>query len=177
MDENREEQQIDLRDYLRVVLKRRWTVIAVFAIIVVTAAIYSFTATPIYQATTRLIIEKENPNVVSIQEVMAIDSSGTDYYQTQYKIIESRAVARDVIKRLKLDENEEFVTPKGKEGVLSGITGAIGQAVSSITSLFKGKEKEGDSGPADTRPRTAGFPPKLPTALRPHTSTRTWRPS
>ncbi|PKN64322.1 MAG: hypothetical protein CVU57_15600 [Deltaproteobacteria bacterium HGW-Deltaproteobacteria-15] len=157
MDENREEQQIDLRDYLRVVLKRRWTVIAVFAIIVVTAAIYSFTATPIYQATTRLIIEKENPNVVSIQEVMAIDSSGTDYYQTQYKIIESRAVARDVIKRLKLDENEEFVTPKGKEGVLSGITGAIGQAVSSITSLFKGKEKEGDSGPADESSKDSGL--------------------
>ena len=99
MEENREE-HIDLRDYLRVIMKRRWTIITCFVIIVVTVAIATFTKTPIYRATIKLIIEKENPNVVSIQEVMSVDASGTDYYQTQYKIIESRSIAREVIKRL-----------------------------------------------------------------------------
>ena len=111
---SRDEEHIDLRDYLRVLVKRRWTIIAVFAVIFITVAIYTFTATPIYQATTRLVIEKENPNVVSIEEVMAVDSSGSDYYQTQYKIIESRGVARDVINRLHLVDSEEFFPkPKG----------------------------------------------------------------
>ncbi|NQT70929.1 MAG: exopolysaccharide biosynthesis protein, partial [Desulfobacteraceae bacterium] len=91
-------EQINFRDYLRVILKRRWAIIAVFAVVVVSVTIYVYTATPIYKATSRLIIDKENPNVMSIQEVMAVDASGTDYYQTQYKIIESRNVARAVIK-------------------------------------------------------------------------------
>jgi len=123
MDQNTEE-QINLRDYLRVTQKRRWTVITVFAIIVITVAIHAFTATPIYEAATRLIIDKENPNVVSIQEVMAFDASGTDYYQTQYRIIESRTVAREVIRRLNLDKSEEFF-PKPKDDVISNLKRSI----------------------------------------------------
>lgn len=107
MEENREE-QIDIREYLHVISRRRWTIITTFALIVVSTAIFTFTAPPVYEATTRLIIEKENPNIVSIQEVMAVDASGTDYYQTQYKIMESRSVARQVIQRLQLDKSEEF---------------------------------------------------------------------
>jgi exopolysaccharide transport family protein len=156
MDENREEQQIDLRDYLRVLIKRRWTIIAVFAIILITVSIQTFTATPIFQATTRLVIEKENPKVVSIQEVMAIDASGTEYYQTQHKIIESRVVAREVIKRLRLDENEEFV-PKGKEGVISRIKRSIRGGISSFKNLLRSPPRdarapmqESDAGPEDS---------------------------
>lgn len=144
MEENREE-QIDLRDYLRVILKRRWTVITVFTVIVVTTAIYAFTATPIYEATTRLIIDKENPNVMSIQEVMAVDASGTDYYQTQYKIIESRGVAREVIKRLHLEESEEFF-PKPKDNFISNLKRSIEETIhfwkEAIVSLLKTEKKE-----------------------------------
>jgi uncharacterized protein involved in exopolysaccharide biosynthesis len=84
-------QNVNLQDYLRVILKHQWTILTVFAVVVISVTLFSFTATPVYRATTRIIIEKENPKVVSIQEVMSVDSSGLDYYQTQYKIIESRA--------------------------------------------------------------------------------------
>jgi capsular exopolysaccharide synthesis family protein len=139
MEENTQD-RIDLRDYLRVVLKRKWTIITVFAVTVITVMIHAFTATPIYKATTRLIIDKENPNVVSIQEVMAVDASGTDYYQTQYKIIESRSVAAEVIRRMRLEENEEF-SPKPKDDLISNITRSIAEAFASwkdrLFSLFK----------------------------------------
>ena len=139
MEKEREE-QIDLRDYLRVILKRRWTIITVFAVMVITVTIHAYTATPIYEATIRLIIDKENPNVVSIQEVMAVDASGTDYYQTQYKIIESRSVAREVIKRLHLDESEEFF-PKPKDDLISNLKRSIQETLSfwidSVVSLLK----------------------------------------
>jgi len=119
MEENREE-QIDLRDYFRVMLKRRWTIMAIFALVVLSAAVHTFTATPIYRATSRIVIEKENPNLVSIQEVMAVDATGSDYYQTQYKIIESRAVARGVINHMNLSDSEEFF-PQPKDDVVSNI--------------------------------------------------------
>jgi len=143
MDQNTKE-QIHLRDYLRVIQKHRWTAITVFAIIVITVAIHAFTATPIYEATTRLIIDKENPNVVSIQEVMAIDASGTDYYQTQYKIIESRTVAREVIRRLHLDKSEEFF-PTPKDDAISNLKRSIKESIifcrDSIASLLRTEEE------------------------------------
>ena len=137
------EEQIDLRSYLRVILKRRWTIITVFAIIVVTVAINTFTAVPIYEATTRLVIEKENPKVVSIQEVLAIDASGTDYYQTQYKIIESRTVAREALSRLSLADKAALF-PAPKESFISNLTRSIRETIaswiSSIGSLLKTKD-------------------------------------
>jgi uncharacterized protein involved in exopolysaccharide biosynthesis len=141
------QEKIALRDYLRVFLKRRWTILAVFAVTVVTVTIHAFTATPVYKATTRLIIDKENPNVVSIQEVMAVDASGTDYYQTQYKIIESRSVAREVIRRLRLQESEEF-SPKPKETLLSkvrtSVRNTVTSAVGAIASLFRREQIPGE---------------------------------
>ncbi len=101
---------IDIRDYLHVILKRKWTIATFFTITVLTVAVYSFTATPSYRASTRIVIETENPNLVSIQEVLSVDATRSDYYQTQYKIIESRNVAREVIRRLQLDKKPEFAT-------------------------------------------------------------------
>jgi capsular exopolysaccharide synthesis family protein len=131
MAENQSE-EIDFRDYLRVILKRRWTIITIFAVIVIVVTIHAFTATPIYEATTRLIIEKENPNVISFQEVMAVNASGTDFYQTQYKIIESRSVAREVVRRLNQNEIEVFF-PKPKDDLISNL-------IASIKEIFKSKK-------------------------------------
>jgi succinoglycan biosynthesis transport protein ExoP len=156
IDQN-EEETIELRDYLRVIRKRKWTIITCVAVIVISVAIHSFTAIPIYEAATRLIIDKENPNVVSIQEVMAVDASGTDYYQTQYKIIESRTVAREVIKRLHLDESKEFF-PEPKNDFISSLRQSMRDTITywkdSIASLLRtehdissytGEESDADS--------------------------------
>ena len=140
------DKQINLQDYLRVILKHRWTILTVFAVIFVSVTIFTFTATPIYRATARLIIEKDDPKVVSIQEVMSVDSSGLDYYQTQYKIIESRSVAREVIRRLKLNENEEFV-PKPKDTFLDNIRQSIADGVTFVGSLLKTEKPQKPTDP------------------------------
>ena len=136
-----EMKDVNPQDYLRVVLKHRWTIATVFAVVFVSVLIFTFTATPIYMGTARVIIEKENPKVVSMQEVMTVDSSGLDYYQTQYKIIESRTVAREVVRRLKLDRHEEFV-PKPKEGLFYDIVYFVPNTIGYIRSLFKTDEQQ-----------------------------------
>ena len=151
--EEHTEKQIDLRQYLGVMIKRRWIIFTIFTVLVLTVAVNTFTAVPIYQATARIVIEKENPNLVSIQEVMAVDSTGTDYYQTQYKIIESRAVAREVIRRLDLDNSTEFF-PEPKDNFISNIKGWIRDTLSNakewIKSLLKTEEdKDGANIRAD----------------------------
>jgi len=151
--EEHKEKQIDLRQYLGVMIKRRWVIFTIFTVLVLTVAVNTFTAVPIYQATARIVIEKENPNLVSIQEVMAVDSTGTDYYQTQYKIIESRAVAREVIRRLDLSNSTEFF-PQPKDTIISNIKGWIRDTLSNarawIKSLLKtGEDKDGANAQAE----------------------------
>lgn len=97
---NTETTEIHLREYLQVLKKRRWTVIAIFVIFVTLVSVYTLTSEPIYQATVQLLIERDNPKVVSIQEVLAIDATSTDYYQTQYELLKSDNLARRVVRRL-----------------------------------------------------------------------------
>jgi succinoglycan biosynthesis transport protein ExoP len=105
------QQQNHLRDYLRVFQKRRWTVISAFVILVTLVAVMTFTAEPVYRSTVQILIERENPNVVSIQEVMAIDATATDFYQTQYEILKSETLARRVMDRMNLWRHPEIAGP------------------------------------------------------------------
>ncbi len=95
-----------LQDYIYILMKRRWLVLTVFLAIVVTAVLYSFTATPIYKANTQLLIERDTPRVLDVRDIMP--ASGEEFYQTQYKLLESRALARRVMEKLQLKENDRF---------------------------------------------------------------------
>ncbi len=63
------EEKIHLRDYVRVMLRRMWIVIVSLIISVTTVTIFSIKATPNYQATTLVTITRDNPNVVSLEDV------------------------------------------------------------------------------------------------------------
>ena len=103
-----EEKEVHLRDYWKVIQKRKWTIIAFFSIVVIATAVGTYTARPIYRGTTTIEINKENPQIVDFKEIFTVNMEDTDYYQTQYKILESRTLARRVIQALKLSESPEF---------------------------------------------------------------------
>jgi exopolysaccharide transport family protein len=124
-----EEKEVNLRDYWKVIRKRQWIIIAFFLIVVITTAIGTFTMKPIYRGTATIQINKENPQVVNFQEIFAVNMVDMDYYQTQYKILESRSLAKRAIHSLKLSEHPEFLpkpeTPfqKWKSNILNSISG------------------------------------------------------
>lgn len=89
-------------------VKRRWVVLTFLCIVFATVTIASFVMTPQYTATATVKIEKESPNVLTFQEVLAIDASTYDFYRTQYKILESRALAGRVVDSLHLTAHPEY---------------------------------------------------------------------
>lgn len=111
------EEEVSFKDYLRVILKRKWTVFNFFIILVTIVAIGSFKMKPVYEATTRLLIEKEKSNNMSFQEIVGVETSQEDYYQTQYKIIKSRRFAREVVKKLHLERISGFTAGTKKDTV------------------------------------------------------------
>jgi succinoglycan biosynthesis transport protein ExoP len=77
--------------------------------IVTTVTIATFMMKPMYKSTITIKIENENPKILSFEDVVGIEKADQDYYQTQYKILKSRNLAKRVIRSLKLDSNPEFV--------------------------------------------------------------------
>ena len=120
-----------LMDYVRVLYKRRWAGGAVFLTIVLGVTIYTFTATPVYEAGTRLLIEADNPNVLSFKQVIEEEQQRADYYQTQYNILQSRALARKTLDALKLWKTPPF----GGERDGFSVRNAIGGSIAWVTGL------------------------------------------
>lgn len=108
-----EKSEVDLRDYWKVIRKRRWTIIAFFLIVVMTTTVATYTMKPIYRGTTSVQINKENPQIVDFKEIFAVNTMDMDYYQTQYKILESRTLARRVVQSMNLGEHPEFLPKPG----------------------------------------------------------------
>jgi len=105
--------QVHLLDYVKVLHKRRVAALTAFLLVFVSTGVYTFTAKPIYEAKVQILIEKENANVVSFKEVFEQNQVADDYYQTQYKILQSRALARRTLEALRLWDHPQF-NPKGE---------------------------------------------------------------
>jgi succinoglycan biosynthesis transport protein ExoP len=114
------EEEVHLRDYLNVILKRKKFVLLFLASVFVTTLILTFMMTPLYKATTVIKIMGENPNVLSFAEVQGL-RTGPDYYQTQYEILKSRSLAERVIRKLNLDKDDDFMPVKSKIDKIKGV--------------------------------------------------------
>lgn len=104
-----EPKEVELRDYWKVILKRKWTIVSFTFIVLLATGVMTFTMRPIYRSTATIQINKENPQVVDFKEIFSVNTMEMDYYQTQYRILESRTLAKRVIHSLKLSEHPEFL--------------------------------------------------------------------
>ena len=102
-------QESTLREYMRVLIKRKWLVLAVAAGIFMTVAIASLRQTPIYEAVGRIVVNKADSNVITFKDSMPV----MDYYDqsdldTEVRILQSDLMALQVIRQLNLDRRPEF---------------------------------------------------------------------
>ncbi len=119
-----QEEEIHARDYLHILLRRKWTALTFLVITVTTVLIGTFLMTPVYRSSVTIKIDKENPNVLQFKDVVEIEKAADDYYQTQYKILKSRNLAKRVIRALKLDRHPEFAVAKQAEKKVEAGEGA-----------------------------------------------------
>jgi len=92
------EQELNIREYLHVIYRKRWLILSITVVLCTLTLMHSFMMKPVYRATTRVLIQRESPRVVNIEEVAPADYAAREYYQTQINILESRALAERVNK-------------------------------------------------------------------------------
>jgi succinoglycan biosynthesis transport protein ExoP len=106
---------LHLRDYGRVLSERRSVVITCLILVVASTALFTFLAVPQYQATTTIQIERKAPEALSFGEGTGSSDyyDYQDFYQTQYKVLQSRTVLRLAAERLDLPNRPEYASRKG----------------------------------------------------------------
>lgn len=98
----------DLLEYWRVIQKRRATILTTVFIIFTVALFATLKEKRVYEARTLIEIQKENPDIPTLQELFQVESISDTYLETQNRILKSEALARRVISQLKLDQLAEF---------------------------------------------------------------------
>ena len=124
-----EERELHIRDYARVVVKRRYTVYAVFTVIFLLFIIATFTTTPLYMATTKVLMEKSSPAITSMP--FYFEPYDPDFFETQYQLINSPTVAERVVDILLKDP--QFIQQSGAQ---QKSTGFVGGTASWFADLF-----------------------------------------
>ncbi|MFZ5998204.1 MAG: GumC family protein [Nitrospirota bacterium] len=128
-----EEKEIHLRDYLNVIRKRRQTVYTFFVIVFVAVLIGTLSTRSLYQATTKILIDRNDPRPLANAGYVPHDP---EFYETQYQLIKSRAVAQKVVELLNLDKSYDAEKLRGSS-FIGGIFGWVGGLIPSGSSESK----------------------------------------
>lgn len=90
----KDEDEIDLLAYWQILQKRKWLVLGVLASVLALTLLITLLTPPVYRATTTLQIDRESMQVVQVEGLQAPEAANSgDFYQTQYELLKSRALA------------------------------------------------------------------------------------
>jgi succinoglycan biosynthesis transport protein ExoP len=103
------DQTLHLRDLLRIFLKRKWTILAIFAISALLSVVLTYLAPPVYRASTTIQIERFAPQVMNFKDVSpaeTYDYDSGDFYYTNYELLKSRTLAERAAEDMGLRKNQ-----------------------------------------------------------------------
>lgn len=109
-----------LRDYLAVVLKRKWLILSLVVVVTSLVTVQMYRQPPIYEAETMIQIEQKK-GVVKTKELILNTGNDPTYWNTQLKLLENPQLARQVILALDLQNNPTFLEGQTNSGFLAGI--------------------------------------------------------
>ncbi|HKS28037.1 MAG TPA: polysaccharide biosynthesis tyrosine autokinase [Pyrinomonadaceae bacterium] len=110
-----------LREYIGVVLKRRWLILSLVVVVTSLVAIQMYRMPSIYQSTATILIEPKKASVtLPADKAIVINQEDPGYYQTQLRLLQSPALARQVILSLNLQNNPAFFG-QSSPGILASL--------------------------------------------------------
>ncbi|TNF98650.1 MAG: polysaccharide biosynthesis tyrosine autokinase [Gammaproteobacteria bacterium] len=135
-----QEDAIDLREYWRIIIQHKTTIIVFTLIALLTSFISTSQKTPIYKSTATLQIERQGDRIHTYQGVVPdTDTYSYDFYETQYELLKSRTLAKRVVDDLGLTSASELRSQK-KDSFLRDLK-------ASLSNLFSDNQPETTAAP------------------------------
>src|ERR1700720_2620168 len=110
----------NIRDYLHVMLKRKWLILSLVVVITSLATIQMFRQPSIYEGVTTIRIEQKPRSVLQTKELV-INSTDPNFWGTQLKLLQTPLLARQVVLTLDLQHNPNFLGGQAQTGVFSSL--------------------------------------------------------
>ena len=128
-----------LKRYLRILLRRKWLIVAILATVVAAALLQVFTATPMYRSTATLQIDPEDANVLPYEQFAGRLSQlqRGEYLWTQAEKLRTRNLAQRVGSSLDLANNESF-NSSVRRGILLDALGSVRGLIGALLSPGNG---------------------------------------
>ena len=142
-----DDDSIDLREYWRILSKRRSLILSVLATVVVVTLAATLLMLPEYRATVTLQINPEGSRILGYEDFESSFSGNAGIQQfltTQHGILGSRSLAEAVVRSQGLADHPEFTGEMRQRSVLAEVRALAGLLVGTVQS--SGGQSDLDSG-------------------------------
>ena len=121
-----------LLQYWRVILRWKWPIVAIILASLAAGLIITLLITPKYTATARIEISREQQNITKVEGLESANAGrDLEFYQTQYSLLSSRALAERVARSMRLSSRDDFFAAHGVKAENTSIfAGQIGAPIS-----------------------------------------------
>jgi succinoglycan biosynthesis transport protein ExoP len=109
--EPREGSSFSLLHYVNLAVKHRWLLLSALVLGLAAGVVVTLLTTPVYRASATIQIDEEPAKVVAVesQRPTQTGSAADKFYQTQYELLKSQALAQRVVTREGLANNARFL--------------------------------------------------------------------
>ncbi|MEN8144189.1 MAG: polysaccharide biosynthesis tyrosine autokinase [Gemmatimonadota bacterium] len=94
--------EVDLRDVWSVIRRRRWVIFGSLAVVLVAVGLYTWLATPVWQASTLIRVDEGDRSNVAVLDVLSSLQRGSEL-ETEMRILRTRPIAEEVVDELDLN--------------------------------------------------------------------------
>lgn len=112
--EDASDDEIDLLQLVLPIWHRKWSILSLVVVVMMLAALITMNMTPIYRATTSLMIDPGASRTSDLEALSGLPGVGNEYLRTQFELLKERELAERVVKALNLTEHPEF-DPRQRE--------------------------------------------------------------
>jgi len=109
------------KNYLFVVLKRKWLILSLVLVVTSLVAIQSFRAPSIYEGETTIKIQQKAPNILQTDKLVINGQADPNFWGTQLKLLQNPALARQVVLNLDLQHNSSFFGGQSQGGFFDSL--------------------------------------------------------
>jgi len=134
------EEEIHLRDYLDVLIRRKWVVLVTILVTFTTVAVFTFSQTPQFRSTGMIKTTPTARNVTSFQTMEDSFMKSQEYISTQVKLLQSDTLLGRLITAMDLKNNELFTgagEDDGEDGLLSGFFRSVGALKGMVRDMIR----------------------------------------
>ena len=140
------DEEVSIKDYLDVLIRRKWLVLGFLLLTFITTAIFTLSATKIYKSTATIEVNQGEAKVTKFEEVAASEIRSQEFMQTQVGLLESAALAKRVAEKLDMKQRLEALRKSlGQDdapGLMALVKGAVKDAAMWVSNWFRPGDEE-----------------------------------